>query len=271
MREKHGNVVMFVGGSTTAFGIDAAALEREGGIPAVNLAMHAGLGPVFLTGMGLTQVEQGDTLVLALEPSFLQGPIESKLFGLQMALLLERPKTVTWYRGGPTLAEWLSALRPGAYHVFTMLGKLAMGKPLYRYSMEDYREGGWLVTNVRVPVGGGAGGESEEAVENDQQHLLSADGVDFLKRVREEVEARGGSVVYLLPWSYVSSEHVGRARRQNARLLDEIEQILPVIREETLGAHSVAEDFADTSMHLTEEAAQRRTRALMQQQRMRNL
>lgn len=37
----------------------------------------------------------------------------------------------------------LLALRPGGYHVFTLLGKLVQGRPLYRYNTAEVRPSGF--------------------------------------------------------------------------------------------------------------------------------
>ncbi len=39
----------------------------------------------------------------------------------------------------------------GGYYVMTMLGKLVLNQPLYRYSIKDYRPGGLQTTSERRP------------------------------------------------------------------------------------------------------------------------
>ena len=54
-----------------------------------------------------------------------------------------------------------------------------------------------------------------------------------------------------------------RAREIHSRFLDQVEQILPVLRENKRGIHEIRNDFADTAMHLTAEGATKRPEVLL--------
>jgi hypothetical protein len=260
MRQKHGYVIGVVGGSTTTFGIDAEHIEREHGLPVANLGLHVGMGPEACIGFGLSALHKGDTLVLSLEPSaFTEDyPEESKL-GSKLALLLGHPEIVGWdsQSKGIEVIKSLIALPPGGYHVMSMLGKLALRMPLYRYGIENLRPGGLQVTEDRRDFAKFTDySNSSELLE------LSREGREFLFQVNQEASKRGIQVFYLLPWAYWPMDGAKERRAANAILLNDIALVVPVIHEPALGVNSELRDFADSGQHLTKEAASRRSDCL---------
>ena len=59
--------LLVVGGSSTLFGISARQLERDLGIPTVNMGTHAALGPSYMVRLVRRVARPGDTVLLALE------------------------------------------------------------------------------------------------------------------------------------------------------------------------------------------------------------
>lgn len=199
MRREHGRVIGVVGGSTTTFGIDAASIEEETGLPVANLGLHAGMGPDVCAGFGFAALEKGDTLIISLEPSMLVEDSEPQPLGARFAVALGRPELREWGRP-PSAASKLAMaaqLQPGGYHVVTMLGKLALGKPLYRYSIEDARAGGLQVTAERRKFTDAM--DFSAALGRPE---VSPSGRELLNRIKREADRRGIRVAYLLPWAY---------------------------------------------------------------------
>lgn len=260
MRAKHGYVIGVIGGSTTTFGIDAESLEREHGLPVANLGLHAGMGPDVCTGFGFAALQPGDTLIVSLEPSMLtEEQSEPTSLGVRMAWALGRPAILDW---GHASAQWQhlvnpSKLQPGGYHVMTMLGKLALNQPLYRYSVEDSRPGGLQTTSERRPSALSQVGREGNVVE------VSESGHTLLAGIRDEAAARGIRVAYLLPWAYASDAEASQIRRRNKQLLQEVGKYLPVIEEPELGVRTEPDEFADSRQHLTEQAARQRSEQLV--------
>ena len=260
MRAKHGYVIGVIGGSTTTFGIDAESLEREYGLPVANLGLHAGMGPDVCAGFGFAALQPGDTLIVSLEPSMLteehSGPTS---LGVRMAWALGQPAILDW---GNASAPWQhlvnpSKLQPGGYHVMTMLGKLALNQPLYRYSVEDSRPGGLQTTSERRPSALSQVGSEGDVVE------VSESGHTLLAGIRDEAAARGIRVAYLLPWAYASDAEASQIRQRNKQLLQEVGKYLPVIEEPELGVRTEPDKFADSRQHLTEQAARQRSEQLV--------
>jgi hypothetical protein len=66
-----------------------------------------------------------------------------------------------------------------------------------------------------------------------------------------------------MPVQYVSTPHLAEQRRLNGLLLQSIAEIIPVWRDSYDGASDMAGNFADTTSHMTYEAAKARTRELV--------
>jgi hypothetical protein len=251
LRSEQGEVIGIIGGSTTTFGMDAAHIYEKHGLPVANLGLHAGMGADFSVAFGLSLLEPGDTLIVSIEPALLQAEVNSTPLASQLAHATGKPELLDWRsaRAIPALAG-LGDLRPGGYHAFTMLGKLALGMPAYRYDAEGIRPGGLQVTAERRPMP-----VSIAKTPSTKSVSLSEGGRRLLEHIKTSAQAQGIRVYYLLPWAFVPPKNQDTARLANERFLEEIERILPVIYEPQLGVHSVAEDFADTPQHLTAEAA----------------
>jgi hypothetical protein len=260
MREKHGYVIGVVGGSTTTFGIDAEHIERECGLPVANLGLHVGMGPGACIGFGLSALSKGDTLVLSLEPAAFTGDYaeESKL-GSKLALLLGRPEIVAW--DNQSVGAWLMmsllTIPPGGYHAMTMLGKVALRMPLYRYSIESLRPGGLQVTTERRHFTKDMDFTLPEEVPPPSERSMR-----LLGNAQSVADERGINLIYILPWSYWPRETANEQRTANAALLDTIGRYVQVLREPPMGVHSELNDFTDSGQHLTAEAAAARSSML---------
>ncbi len=259
MRRKHGHVIGVIGGSTTTFGIDAEMLHRDFGLPVANLGLHAGMGAEVCTGFGFAALQRGDTLIVSLEPSMLVEESRPTPLGTRLAWVLGRPELLAWDHP-PSLRSRLSEatqMQPGGYHVVTMLGKIALGQPLYRYSMEGARPGGLQVTGERRPFT-----NSMDLTVDPRPPTLSKSGRSLLERIKNEAARRGMLVAYVMPWAFWPADSADRRRAANSKLLDQIAEILPVWREPKMGVHDVLPDFADSVQHLTAKAAEKRSRVL---------
>ncbi len=62
-----GEKLVVVGGSSVAFGLDSAALEREIGMPVVNFGLYANLGTKLMLDLSRSGIGEGDVIVLAPE------------------------------------------------------------------------------------------------------------------------------------------------------------------------------------------------------------
>jgi hypothetical protein len=258
LRREHSSLVVVCGCSTTAFSVDGQRMLERHGLPTVNFGMHAGMEPPFLVALAAQAARPGDTLVLELDPVLLAAPFSSADVAAQLGFSLGQPSLIhaTRITGEPVhWAEDLLSLRPGAYHCFTLLGKIALRKPLYRYQRQDVRPSGWQQTKERTEI-------IDEAPPDVG---LSADARRLLQATKTWGETNRVQVVYSLVWRYATPEHHRRFQRLNLGIVREVAEIIPVLKDPVLGAYTVREHFADVGAHLTEAGAAARSDALAQQ------
>jgi hypothetical protein len=242
----HKTVVL--GGSSCLTSIDPRRLHERHGLGVANAGLLAGMGARVLTRYAFEALREGDTLVVALEPALLSGDVELEPMGVQFALATGQTALVR----EPSGVSWLSALldlRPGAYHAFTMIGKLLLRQPPYRYAQSELQAGGWLDVADRRDLG----------TPGVPSYRLSAAGREWLRVVRAECARRQVRVALTLPWVYCRPADLRATRRANLRFLRDAAEEIPVLREPRLAADDVREHFADTHLHLTAEAAALRT------------
>ena len=252
MTREHGPKILVFGGSSCAFSIDGERMLDRFGLPTVNYGRGAGMGAAILTESVLEHVRPGDTLIVALEPGLLTDPLDQLSEGVQFSFAMHHPDWVLHPVLGVGRANWfeaLNTLRPGGEHVFTLLGKLAGHKPLMRYSAADFRPSGFEQTAVRVNISGPPG----------HGPGLSPDAVELLRNLRAWCDRRNVRVAYSLPWAYAPPEEERAFQRSNIRILLDIGQFLPVLKDANLGANTNLDFFADTAWHLTQPGSEART------------
>jgi hypothetical protein len=260
MTRVYGRKMVLFGGSSCSFAVNNARLLAVHGLPAANLGLGAGMGARVLTRFALSEVQPGDTLIMALEPGLLVNRFDDPALGVQFSLAMGQPALVApgvglvQGRVVPGVSDLLK-LRPGGHHALMLLAKLLVGRPLYRYHLSEFHPSGWQETAVRLPL------ESEPVTE---MHL-SDDARQLLRALREWCEERSIRVAYLLPWAYVSSENLVDLQTANRRFLAEVAECMPVLKDPRFGAYAVRDHYADTIWHLTEEGARIRTDELARQ------
>jgi hypothetical protein len=244
------------GGSSSSFSVDNA-YATELGLPMANLALGAGMGLQVLTRFALLEARPGDTLVMMMEPDLFRDKLEPLQLGQQFAIAINQPRLalddlkVDPDRQLP-IRVYLSALRPGGFHVGLVFAKLISRTPLYRYNVGEHKPSGQKITSVRIPPvysGGGA--------------RLSPDSRQFLADLRDWCAAKHVRLVYALPWAYCPPDQVRAFQRQNLATLRDIAPLMDVLADSRLGAYSEEGQFADTSFHLNEQGARIRTAELV--------
>jgi hypothetical protein len=258
MTHEHGPKVVVYGGSSCAFSIDGERMLDRFNLPTVNYGSAAGMGAAVLTESALDQVRPGDTLIVALEPGLLTDPLDPPALGVQFSFAVHHPEWVIHPVLPPVALNWfqaLTALRPGGYHTFTLLGKIVAHKPFMRYQESDYRPSGWEQTGVRMKITGPPG--HGPRLSNGARNLLQA--------LRDWSRQHDVRVAYSLPWGYTPPEKEHAFQRENAGFLLQVNEFIPVLKDTHLGAFTNIEHFADTAWHLDETGSFLRTDQLGQQ------
>ncbi len=84
--------IIFAGGSCTLFGIDAAEVQRELNMPAINLGMHAAMRLEDHLALADAVAKPGDIVVLSLEPAYYDTYTTTwTTWNLRNALAWDRP------------------------------------------------------------------------------------------------------------------------------------------------------------------------------------
>jgi hypothetical protein len=258
MDHEFGHKFLVVGGSSAMFSIKGEQMLRDHGLPVVNLGLNARLGPQVMIARALTMLNRGDTLVVAIEPGLFVESLDPPPAGIAFSCAIGQPELalapVLGRKPSPVLSALL-ALRPGGDHVLILLSKLLTRKPLYYYSVAAASPSGWNHTDRRVPL----------LAEPSAQLTLAAEPSRFLHSLRDWCDARQIRVFYSLPWHWAPQQSVTALRKQNARLLLEIAECLPVLRDSSLGLDSDLRDFSDSNWHLNEGSSVLRSEQLAQQ------
>lgn len=248
--------VVFVGGSSCSFSINVEQLKDDFGIQALNGGLLAGAGRELPLDLGLSVLRPGDTLVLAFEtPDWGSDsgsgntPLGSQLW---IAAVQPQVKESSLSVIGLEPKYRMKHMRVGGYHAATVMLKLGLRRPLYRYSMQGIRRGGYLVTDYDD-------GTCRPDTEVSRIELSKAMG-QFLETTAKELRLRGIQVVVSLPWRFVSENIAEEQRNHWQTLAEDISKTVPVLPDPHWGVASAREDFADTPWHLSETAATRRTK-----------
>lgn len=247
--------LVFSGGSSTAFQVDVGALTTKDGLPSVNLGLHAGMGFVPIVSVASDFLKKGDTLVLMMESNLVSGK-KSELYpdlgkkGL-LVMGIEQPAFMSsLFKENYNPLSLALACRPGMYNVSTMTLKVLMGRKPYRYTEEDVHDGGYMTTAERTSPG--PLGFTEYHLSDDAKH--------FFGELKQWAAGKGVRIVYLMPISFVDPKAAPAQAKANEAFLKEIGEYFPVIHDPSMGISSEASDFADTTQHMTGEAASRRTK-----------
>ena len=247
--------LVFIGGSSTAFQIDAGLLTAAG-IPTVNMGMHAGMGTRANAAFGLSAAKPGDIVIWAFEKGRMAAPPQITDLGYQALLstgLLFQPGIESQVLGHIDWIEAIESLRPGLAHTASMIAKLIHGGYLYRYQTNLIREGGSITTDERRPV-------SKAEI---KQMSPDAMTLQWIGMMSAALNSQNSPSAYLIPQEFYQPVDKEAGQMQNRFFLEELSQTLKVVNDPFLGVQTDATCFADTTSHLTEAARLERTRGLI--------
>lgn len=261
LRKKNGGipVIIFTGGSSCAFSVRPTIVEKETGLPAINLGLAAGSGSKFIIEQARLKCRPGDILVMALEPHFLvqEGRGRPTQLGISLATVGGDPSMAA---GGESfgdrvsLAEFSNFMRPGPRYTATWGGKAIRGDLGYRYKIGDLRAGGWLESAYRPP--------EVDRLKVMQSRKLSNEGKQLLQNFLSRAAKDRIKVYYSLPWILVDPSIEEQMKANSRSLIAEVSKILPVLKDPNFGIQTNAGFFADSSYHLNREGGTIRSRII---------
>lgn len=257
LNKKTSSKILAIGGSSTIFSLMPERAWEKHGVALVNFGLAAGMGPQVMLLRGMETVRAGDTLLICFEPGLLTEDGVVPSLGIQYAFSEKRPKWI----GAPCLGfspmSWgstLLALRPGAYHLVTLAGRMASGRPAYRYSIQNASRDGWVAAPTR---------DFDENYPGfgPQLGLLWEPVFEALQIWAKDREVR---LVYALPWAFCPSGQLQEFQRKNAQFLVLLEPYLSILYDPKLGAVAEKSLFADSPQHLNQKGSRLKTDDLCQ-------
>jgi hypothetical protein len=251
-------IIFFTGGSSTAFSIDPYIIEQATGLPAFNLGLPVSAGGPYLLHQAFKRTHPGDIMVVCLEADALAYGTDANASPLSFSLSLLDHDPVG-AAGGTTFDRKLNARealnlpRPGARYLTTLAARLAIGKD-YRYKPTDIRYHGRIETAVKNP--------SNEPLGTVVERRLHPAGATLLRKLSAAAEERGITLFYSMPWRWTLPGYSEAWRISNQSLLADINEIIPVLDDDTRGVETRREFFSDSVQHLTAAGSAARTHAL---------
>jgi len=240
--------IVIYGGSSCMSSIIPQRMMENHQLPVLNMGLYAGMGPKTLTQYALQTLHPGDTLIVALEPELLVKPLKTEPAAIQFSFASGNRALLR----GTAIWDWPGTLldvRPGGYHVLTLMGKIAARAPLYRYGVGEIHPDGWQEIaekrefGFEPPPGG--------SISNDARKLLA--------NVAQSCATQHVRVAYSLPWRYCTAKDIPFLRGRNLDFLRQISEFIPVLKEPDLGIQTNRSLFADVPLHPTQEGAALRT------------
>lgn len=245
--------ILIVGGSGANYANSAEQIEQGLGIPVLNLGLDGPIGLNVILPSILGQVREGDIVLLIPEDLIIlddDGLLERSIpFGIaigQPGLGGVPPKKLAeglLLIGTPTLRgltkSTVDLIKKGEMTGYYSDPVTENGDP----SVTKQRQGKWWQWTIRETI-------SKHAIER-------------ITQFREEVEAKGGTLVLSLPWVYASTDEESIANMR--KIAEELEKIAPLIAydKETFNLKTDSSLFADTHHHLLPESRKFRTKELV--------
>ncbi len=242
--------IIFIAGSSGAFGLDAEALEEASGYKVVNLGLHAGFGFLFITELAKVNINSGDIVLLAYEYNWTKEDAFTQI-GTDLVMSGIGDK-LEMYRYVP-VSQWKSIVG----YLFTY----AVHKNEYRRSDGVYSRDGFSNDGNQMIV------ERTETYalkpENIQeiQTDISEESVSYLKKFKDYVNEQGASV-YFVAAPYVKGYFSNAEQMSELTSNEEVEIGIPYISDPEKYALSETLMF-DTGYHCNSAGEKVRTDILI--------
>lgn len=246
---------VIVGGSSSRTSIDPELLLEEYGIPLVNASLPAGFGISIHIAGAMPYLRRGDTLILCLEPLLLAtSTSESKTHTTNGDKFLAYHLSTRHSDELPNrnLSDAARLLRGHSYQIIVRTIRHFVGKTPYRYSRDELSPAGWLNVSSKFPLYLGRCNVARSIAT-----LLPAPWAEqYLRRVVAWGKENGVDVIYALPRCLWAED----SRIYHAVVALRLMEIMPVLKDRTLGTDDDASHFADTVNHTSSEGARLMTR-----------
>lgn len=246
--------LIVTGGSGAHYTIDSEAIERGLGIPVINLGLDGPVGLDVILPSVIDKIRPGDIVLLIPEYLILldEDGFGDRSSGFSVAIGRPGlggipPKQLAqdvWMLGVPSLR----ALTKSTLEV------IDKGKMTGYYSDPVDDRGDPTVTKERT-------GEWWELPINKP---ISKHAIARIKKFRQEVEAKGGTLILSLPWVYARTD--AKSVTNVSKTAQQLAGIAPLIYDrDSLNMQTNSDLFADTHYHLQPEAREIRAKQLVEE------
>ncbi len=200
LTETPGQRIIFVGGSSVAFGNDSQTISDSLGMPVINFGLHAGIGIKYPLTDCLAHVHKGDVVVVQIEYAnyYTGGNGEASTFALFMnatgwrgVTMLNLPQWTYVIRGIPRLA-WGNLIRLIKYPFTGNLNQEAASDE-FKYARSGFNRWGDEVSHYELPA------TKLPLVRKNSHNTVDFSFMSWLSDCFKSLEQRGAQVIVLPP------------------------------------------------------------------------
>ncbi|EAZ91833.1 hypothetical protein [Crocosphaera chwakensis] len=246
--------LLILGGSGAHHSLNSKVLEEKLGMPVLNMGLDGPVGLNVILPSILKAVRPGDIVLLIPEDLILldkDGLLErSAPFGIAIGrpglggVPPQQLVETIWMQGVPSLRpitkSAVDLVEKGRFTGYYSDPLTERGDP----TTVKYRQGKWWQWKINKSI--------------------SPHAIKRIKQFRQEVEAKGATLVLSLPWVYASKDEKTLSNMED--ITEKLSKIAPIVYDQSdYNLKTDSSLFADTHHHLVFEARKQRSEQLAQQ------
>ncbi len=255
-----GKKAVVIGGSSVAFGLDSALMEKHLGMPVVNFGLYAAVGTKAMLELSMPHIGEGDLVILAPETD--AQTLSLYFHGENMWKAIDDAPALFFSLGADSQREMLGSLYAHSAAKLSALGR-GPSDPAGVYNSKSFNEYGDVIypraQNV-MPLYFDANTPIHPDVS-----IVTAEFFDYVNDYIKRCETKGARVYY----SYAPMNAAALSPEATEQSIREFESYL---RENILCEHiSLIESylmdaayFYDTNYHLNDAGVRLRTKQLIE-------
>ena len=187
--------IVVVGGSSVAFGLDSALMERELGMPVVNFGLYAAIGTKAMLDLSRSGIKEGDIVILA--PELDTQTLSMYFSGKNMIMALDDDYSMLRYIRGDDRLSLIGSLFEHAQNKINYI-KNGSPSPAGIYNIDSFNEYGDIKAGLRdeniMPLY-----YSPSGMITLEPEILADDFAEYINEYIAFCESRGATVYYSFP------------------------------------------------------------------------
>lgn len=251
-RAVDGPRVVIAGGSNAYYGLDAAAIERQLGVPVVNVALPFGAhDPQIALDLLENQVRSGDVVVFS-SASVWDPPRPPTRRAREFDAYLDSLGLEDYERKFSEPAIPWRALPETGPLLLAAADGFDAGHG--RSWVEDTDAHGTFTACTDAPV---------VIPRHYGKDTVNLELAATLHQAAARLESEGVRLLVSLPWLYIRESDRERWQAFGSRFAGQLQPAVPIVASgSSMSLHSRRSDFCDSPLHLSDEASARRSRLL---------